>query len=79
MIAQGMKVMVSPAARRTGVRYYLSFLTRCGVTGRLTNKVFVNEHTGKAVIAFDQDAANRSHLPNRSSLPGQNHPLPEIG
>lgn len=49
----------SPAVRRKGVQYYLSYLTRCSVTGRLTNRVYLNAE-GKPVIAFDADAAKEA-------------------
>lgn len=54
-----LKRMVSPAAKRKGVQYYLSALTRCSVTNRLCNTVFLHQPSGLAVVAVDQEAANR--------------------
>lgn len=57
-----LRKMISPAARKQGVRHYLSFAVRCKITGRLTNKVFINRNTGKPVVAETQDAADKSDL-----------------
>lgn len=50
----------SPAMRKQGVRYYLSFMARCPVTNRLTNRVYVSATTGEPVVAFDQAAADKA-------------------
>lgn len=64
-----MNYRVNPADKRAGVIGYCQRVMVCPVTGKQTNLLFRSAVTGRAVVAYDQDAADRAHEPNEPQPP----------